>query len=242
MAVSVAKLIYDTELKVNAVDSDRANDYKVIDYVSIINWSFEKIIEFLILSKDQNETLRNHLRPLMRTKDDFVIDNDSKFSSIEYPSDFYEISDIRVVVSCNECDGITKELVITKPQGDDLGYARNNPHRRADFYFEQLPAFEYEKGLRFFHEGLLKIDSIILNYYKKINRLEAPSLVSELNMKYSDWDGNIITSDVNFEIDSTYLNNSVTDLAAFYILNSSKDFVSANQKIKEILQTNQFYK
>lgn len=243
MAISVKKLIYDVERKINAVDSGRANDYRVVDLVSFVNDAYELIIEHLISEKDQNETIRNHLRPLMipNQKITCKASSDPGVCIAEYPDDFYEVINIRAEIE-KDCCPESKLIPLPKPQGDDIDEARRNSYRKADFYFEQLPCYESTEGLRIYHDGHLNVKHIFIDYYRKINRIEAPSLVECEDHIYRKWDGQLIVSDVDFEIDSTYLNRKISDVAAYLIQNASTDFLASNEKLKEILQINQLHK
>lgn len=243
MAVSASKLIYDLERKINAVDSGRAKDYRIVDLVSFINDAYEIIIEHLIAEKDQNETIRNHLRPLMvpNLKLDCKETSDCDVCAVEYPEDFYELINIRAEV-CKSCCPGTKKFPVPKPQGDDIDEARRNPYRRANYYFEQLPAYENPNGLRFYHSNELDVLDIYIDYYRKIKRIEAPSLVEKNDHIYMNWDGQLIVNDVDFEIGSTYINRKITDVAALLVHNASTNYIAFNEKLKEILQINELNK
>lgn len=243
MAVSVNKLIYDLERRLNAVDSGRSNDYRIVDLVSFINDAYELVIEHLVQEKDQNETIRNHLRPLLVPDYTFgtIDDSNQYFSKVTYPSNFYEISRIRIKATKDCCDGF-KWLIPKKPQGDDLDTARGNPYRRSDYFFEQALIFDSDNGLRIYHEGDFKVESVVIDYYRKIKRVEAPELVEHANQVYRNWDGDLIVNNVDFEIDSTYLARKIVDVAEYLTSDASKDFLSANEKVKKILQINQLHK
>lgn len=243
MPISANKLIYDLERKLNAVDSGRANDYRIIDLVSFINDAYEVVIEHMIAEKDQNETIRNHLRPLLvpRHKLECVDTDDCNVCEITYPDNFYELLNVRAEV-CKDCCSGTKEFPVPKPQGDDIDEARRNPYRKANYYYEQLLSYETTNGLRLFHENEMDILSVYIDFYRKITRIEAPELVECPDHIYKNWDGALINNSVNFEIDSTYINRAVTDVAHYLATDASKDFAASNESIKRILQLNQVHK
>ena len=244
MAISAKKLIYDVERKINAVDSGRMNDYRIVDLVSFVNDAYELTIEHLIAEKDQNETIRNHLRPLLIPNvelDCIQSDSNCDFCLVKYPDDFYESVNISAEVGKDCCPDI-KRFPLTKPQGDDIVEAIRNPYRKANFYFEQLPSYESTDGLRVYHSNELEVKKVFLDYYRKIERIEAPSLVECEDHIYKNWDGQLIVNDVDFEIGSTYLNRKITDVAALLIHNASTDYIAFNEKLKEILQINNLHK
>jgi hypothetical protein len=218
MPISANKLIYDLRRKVNAIDSGRSKDYRIVDLVSFINDAYSIIISHLIQEKDENETIRNHLRPLMVVNKKLKCKktNDCNICEIIYPDNFYEL--------------------------DDIDVASRNPYRQANYYFEQLLCYETNKGLRFYHNNEMDILSIEIDYYRKIKGIEAPKLVECEDHIYKNWDGELIKNNVDFEIDSTYLANKVTDVAAALMNNASTNFVGFNEKLKEILQINQLHK
>ena len=166
MAISVSKLIYDVERKINAVDSGRSNDYRIVDLVSFVNDAYEMVIEHLIAEKDQNETIRNHLRPLMVTNHSMECaeTDDCNVCAGTYPDDFYELINIRTEV-CKECCPGTKRFPVPKPQGDDIDEAMRNPYRQSNYYFEQLLSYEWRDGLRFYHSNELDVQKVYIDYY-----------------------------------------------------------------------------
>lgn len=241
--VSAKKLLYDLRRKIEATNSGRDRNFRVVDLVSFINDAYEIIIEHLISEKDQNETIRNHLRPLMvhNYKLECKDGDDCRYCYVEYPDNFYELINTRVSV-CHECCDEIKSYPLTKPQGDDIEMAILNPYRKSDYYFEQMPSYEYGNGLRLYHSSSQEVKEVRIDYYKKIQRIDAPSLVECTENIYLDWDGRLIVNDIDFEIGSTYLNRKVTDVAAVLALNASSDFVASNEKIKEIIQINTLHK
>jgi hypothetical protein len=243
MPISANKLIYDLRRKVNAIDSGRSKDYRIVDLVSFINDAYSIIISHLIQEKDENETIRNHLRPQMVVNKKLKCKktNDCNICEIIYPDNFYELINIRSEV-CKDCCKGTKKFEVLKPQGDDIDVASRNPYRQANYYFEQLLCYETNKGLRFYHNNEMDILSIEIDYYRKIKGIEAPKLVECEDHIYKNWDGELIKNNVDFEIDSTYLANKVTDVAAALMNNASTNFVGFNEKLKEILQINQLHK
>lgn len=243
MPISANKLIYDLERKLNSVDSGRQNDYRIVDLVSFINEAYELMIESLVAEKDQNDTIRNHLRPLMvpGKKLKCKKTSDCDICEITYPSDFYEIINIEVE-ACKECCPGTKKFVVDKPQGDDIIRAKNNPYRKANYYFEQLHCYESTNGLRFYHQNEMNILGITIDYYRKVKRIEAPELVECNDNIYKNWDSQLIVNNVDFEIDSTYFNNKVTSVAELITKRASTDYVAFNEKLKEILQINNLHK
>lgn len=243
MAISANKLVYDVARHINSVNSGRANDYRVVDLVSFLNESYEAIIAELILEKDQSETIRNHLRPLMVSnyKLDCSSTSDCNVCKITYPENFYEIINIRAEV-CKDCCPGTKKFPVTKPQGDDIDEASRNPYRQANYYFEQLSCYEDTDGLRFYHHNEMEVLNIYIDYYRKIKRIEAPELVECLDNIYLNWDGALIVNNVDFELDTTYISSSIPRVAAAAVNNASGDFAASREMVREILQLNQLHK
>lgn len=243
MPISANKILYDIERKFNAVNSGRANDFRVVDLVSFANDAYELIAEHLIAEKDQNESIRNHLRPLLVS--DYCTkcetSKDCKYCEINYPNNFFEIINLRIEV-CKDCCKGTKKFPIPKPQGDDIDEARKNPYRRANYYFEQGLAYESSNGLRLYHENEYDIIEVCMDYYKKITRIEAPKLVSCESDAYKNWDGTLIVNNVDFELDSTYINRKVSDVAVYLMGVASRDFSFSQAELQKIISINQLHK
>lgn len=242
MSTSANKLVYDVAWKLNSIRTGRANDFLVVDMVSAINTAYQRIMSLLIAQKDKSETIRNHLRPLLKQVAlNCVPTDDPDVCRITYPDDFYEVNTIRVTATKDCCEG-EKKFPVQKPQGDDVDEARENPYRRADYYFEHLPCYEWERGLEFYHDQLLDVEEVNLKYYRRVKRIEAPEMVDCVDNVYRNWDDEVISDNVDFEISTTYLDDTVTDVATYLLENAAEDYAKANEKIKEIIQINQLYK
>lgn len=241
MSISVRKLVYDFERKYNAANTGKANDYRIVDIISFLNDAYEIVVEHLIAEEDQNRAIRNHLRELFVKKHELECTKvDKDCCKISYPSDHYATSNI-LVEACHDCCDDSKYIPVVTTQSGDLQEARKNPYRRANFFFEQLIGDEASDGYYIYHDCEMDIKNVWIDYYKKIKRLDAPSLVN-CESTYKDWDGKLIGSDSNFELSSTYINRKVSDVAVYLAGNASRDYAFSQAKLQEIININQLHR
>lgn len=243
MGVSANKLIYDFERKFNSVNSGKKKKFRVVDIVSFINDAYETVISYIISNKDKNERIRNHLRPLLVADAELFCKStkDQGVCLVEYPDNFFEIVNFAAYIKNDCCDQI-KRIDNFKPQGDDLNNARRDTYRKTNYYFEQLLVYEAPEGIRIYHDGNAIVDKVVIDYYKKITPIEAAELVGCEENTYKDWDDKLIVNNVDFEIDTTYLNVPITNIAVLFASGATGDSEKVQFELTNILQINSLFK
>lgn len=235
--VSARKLVYDTKRKINAVITGAKQSFSVIDIVSAINDAYEIVVENNIKVAEVNSTARDNIRKLEIKNVELQFENKGDYYFAKYPDNLYKRLNQVVLASCKDCED-TKLIIPRIVQSDDLYEARRNPYRKADFAWEQLVADEGGDGLYIYTDkSCINIEKVIIDYYRRINYIEAPSLVECNDYQYLDYDDKLIINDVNFDLDNVYIARKVTDVAALLLRTDTVDKEAVALRIQQISVT-----
>lgn len=244
MGISANKLVYDFQRKLNATVSSRNKNYRIVDIVSYLNEGLEIWYENKVFAAETNDKIKHDLRQFVVPKAELTCEEvDCDCCLAKFPDNYYKTLDIEVKV-CNEecCPGIKKSICPKNPQFDDKNTNRKKGHWGADFKWEQLLYKEVSEGILIYHEGEMDVTSVCIDYYKKPQKIQAPELVDCSENSYLDWDNKLITINADFEVDSTFGNRQVSDIA---VLNAERDSGNIQQyqtQLQKILQLDTLYR
>lgn len=237
MAVSVKKLIYETRRKRNSFNTGAGQSLTVLDLVSLINEAYEIIVENYVRLAERDPLIKEGIRKLEVKGKSLELENRGDHYFAKFPDNYYKRLNHYVEASCKDCDG--KKIIVPRlVQPDDLHEARKNPYRRADYAWEQLIMDDGAEGLYIYTDGKMDLSKVVIDYYRKINYVQAPSLVECQGHEYLDYEDNLITKDVNFDLDSTYIARKVSDVAALIASADSLDRASFDLKLNQIIAVN----
>jgi hypothetical protein len=237
MPISTKKLLNDLRRKINSFNTGSGQDYAVIDLVSALNEAYEIVVEKGIEGADKVPHLKNSLRELEVKNKKLNLEVNEDFVLAKYPKNLYKRLNQYCKVSCEDCEN-SKIIIPRVVSSDDLNEARKNPYRGVNFAWEQLVCDESKDGLYIYTEGKVNIDYVIIDYYRKINYLQAASLVECADYQYEDYDDKLITKDVDFELDSTYISRMLPDIAALLITSDSKNTEAFKLTLEQIMAVN----
>ncbi|MBP8762222.1 MAG: hypothetical protein KBH21_00045 [Acetoanaerobium sp.] len=240
--VSSRKIIYEIYRKLNHINTGGSQAIQVIDIVNAANEAYEIIVENNIKLTDVDPIIKANLRKL-EVKNFEILPKSTKDGWVyfEYPDNLYRRLNHFVVASCKDCVGITKRIIPRVVQNDDLHMARLNPYRKANFAWEQLLMDEGGGGVYIYvDDSCIDIKKLVIDYYRKINYIQAPSLLECADYQYLDYDNKLIIKDVNFDLDNTYISRKVVDVAVLLLRVDIKDTEAFNLKLQQILQLQNF--
>lgn len=236
MGISAKKLVYNFRRKFNSVNSGRNQDIALVDIVAYLNEAQEIWFENRVSVAQTDQKVRNDLRVFKKDRISIPYSSgDSKTGLAKYPSDLYHRLNQVVVASKDCCSGITKEIIPRIIESDDQHEGRKSPYRGADFFFEQLLAVEASDGLLIYHESEMDIDEVLIDYYRKPNEIHAPSLEECDGDVYYTYNGTVVTSDQDFEVDNTYAANDVVGIAVLLASRDTKDVAGMQTQLNTIL-------
>lgn len=237
MAVSVRKLIGETRRKINSLNTGASQDIKIIDLVSIINEAYEILVESYVRLADKDPLIKEGIRQLEVKNKSLKLENKGEYFFAEYPENYYKRLNHYVIATCKDCDG-SKMLIPRIVQSDDLHEARKNPYRKANYAWEQLVMSDGPDGLYIYTDNKMDLSKVAIDYYRKINYIQAPSLVECQGHEYLDYDDSLIVKDVNFDLDSTYIARKVSDVASLIVRADTLDRASYDLKLNQIIAVN----
>lgn len=218
MRVSAAKLVYDFARKSSATRGGSSNTHQIIEIVSYLNEALEIWFENRVKLRETEDSIRNALRAFEIKAYEAVVENVSdKVSRFKYPSNFYAKTNLYIECEKGCCEGIVKDIEPTIVQSDDLHSARRDTYQKSSFEWERLLADEAGDYMYLYHDGECTSKRGFLSYIKRPNRIEAPTLCDD---PYEDYDGKLITKNVDLEVDNTFDSNKIVDIA---ILCKSRD-------------------
>lgn len=237
MAVSVRKLIGETRRKINSLNTGASQDIKIIDLVSIINEAYEILVESYVRLADKDPLIKEGIRQLEVKNKSLKLEKRGEYFFAEYPENYYKRLNHYVIATCKDCDG-SKMLIPRIVQSDDLHEARKNPYRKANYAWEQLVMNDGPDGLYIYTDNKMDLSKVAIDYYRKINYIQAPSLVECQGHEYLDYDDSLIVKDVNFDLDSTYIARKVSDVASLIVRADTLDRASYDLKLNQIIAVN----
>jgi len=240
--VSRNKLFTEFLLRRGALMSGKTKDYRALEVAMFFNKSYWDIVTHLIEEQGQNQTINNLLRHLLsEPKKPLKCKKlDSNCCEITYPEDFYYRNSLEVNVTNSCCPGINKRIDAWFPQHDELDSARKNPHRKSDFFKENVIAQDTKQGAVIYHDCAFDIDCVNLRYYRKIKPIQLSDLDDCSGVAAKDWDGQLITP---HDLDACEpLGHKIVDVAIYHAAVANNEVQFSELKLKEIITNNSIYK
>ena len=242
--IPAKKGVYDFRRKGNLSNSGQSTELPLVDIIAYLNEGQEIVFENRVFRAQTNKKTRYDLRPVLKSKQSLEFSKvDSKCYLASFPKDIYQLQNQYAVAVKDCCEDIEKEIIIRVVQSDDLHEARQNPYRKADFFYEQLLGIEDSSGLLVYHEDEMDLLSIIVDYYRKPGEIHAPSLkkCKAGEAQYYDYCGNVISKDTFYELDNTYIYNQMVDVAVL-LYKKDKQLINDYQlQLSSVLQNEKIY-
>jgi len=237
VGVSSKKLVYDFHRKYHAILSGKNVEIALVDIIAYLNEAQEIWFENRVHIAQTNQKVRNDLRVFKKDKVKLSCKKlDDNCCLAEYPRDFYHRLN-QLAVTSKDCCPKTKEIIPRILHSDDLHEVRRNPYRRTNFFFEQLNGIETNMGLIIYHDNELEVKNIVIDYYRKPKEIHAPSHELCPSPGYYMYDGRLINKDQDFEVDATYVNNLITDLAVLLASRDVSEIQGFQTQIQKMLHT-----
>lgn len=205
--ISAKKGVYEFGRRANLTLSGQQSSVPLVDIISYLNEAQTIVFQNRVFRAQTNKKTRYDLRPVLKSKIPLSFKKvDDKCYLGEFPEDMYHPLNQHAIATKDCCEGIEKEIIIRVVQSDDLHEARQNPYRKADFFYEQLIGVEDENGLLIYHDKEMDIEAIYIDYYRHPQEVHAPDLIicSNENGKYYDYNGSVITKNSDFELDDLF--------------------------------------
>ncbi len=237
MAVTARELIGQFERKLNSLNTHQGQSYQVVDAINILNEAWEVVFENNIKLAETDSRHRNNLRQLEKKNVRLELQEVANgMTFAKYPTDLHTRLNHYVTAKCSDkgCENC-KMIVPRITQSDDLHKNRQDPYRRADYQWEQLPMDEAGDGIYLYHDGKMQICEVFIDYYRKVKKMQAPSLLKCSFQTYYDYNDKQIVMDEDFDVDSTYLSRKVVDVAVLMAHRDVRDTEGYQSQISKIM-------
>lgn len=237
MPVSARQLVGDFERKLNSLNTFQGQSYQVVDAINILNEAWQVVFENNVKLAEVDSKYRNNLRQLEKKNVKLQLQQlDSNIVFAKYPDDLHTRLGHYVTAKCTNKGCTECKMIVPRiTQSDDLHQNRQNPYRKANFSWRQLPMDEAGNGLYLYTDGEMEICEMFVDYYRKISRIEAPSLIKCSISEYYNYDGSAVILDSPFDVDSTYLARKVVDVAVLMAHRDIRDAEGYQTQLGKIL-------
>ena len=200
----------------------------------LFNEALDIVIEALVKRTEIDSEVRNHLRLLEKKRVELnKVDSNEEFDVFAYPDGFYKRLRQEAIASKECCQNHKRNLVVRVFNSDEINEARKNTNWKPSWDYEQTFADEAEKGLYVWHDGQFNIDQVYIDYFRKPKEIQAPSF--ESCGYYINSDGEQVSNDVDFEIDSTYLYRKIVDIAVLLAMRNNNEINNFKTQAETIL-------
>jgi len=239
MAISATRLHQEFRRRVNRGDTSSNESFEIIDIDSYLNEAQDIYYTNRLSLVETTPQIREDLRKA-EVKDYCgecgFYKNDNKVCLFELPKDYYRRLRQTADVSCVDNRGCDDKTIILRiAQSDDISEILKDPFRKPSFEFGEGWADEGDGGLYVYHNNAFKVNRVCISYYKRLPRIAAPSLMPD--GFYINGDGEKVTVNQGFILDSTDAWRIVVDIAALIALRDITDQNSYQLELNKILNT-----
>lgn len=233
MPVSAKKLHYAFINKANHSNSEYLRKLSAAQRDILLNEAKDLIFEHLVKAPEISPEVRNHLRQIERKSVDIpcTMVPGKKYAIAKLPTDYYRTLRQYVVAGKGGCED--RELTVRVMQTDKLTESLSSPYWEPSFEYEETLADEGEEGMYIWHNNEFLIKKLVIDYYRKVRDIACPSL--EPSGSYINHDGILVTQDVDFEIDSTYLWRMIVDVAVLIAKRDNDDVTNFQSQLNTII-------
>lgn len=229
--IPAKRLIIEFDRRFDRFASEYKKNLRLEDKISVLNEAHEKIFENRVSIAEVNSELRNDLRNFeMKDISLQKIRVSKDYTVFSFPKDYYKMLRIKCIAEKKSCG--KKEIPVIIFQADDLEEALKDDFWKPSFEWETVLGDEGSEGIYLWHQETFSITNCIIDYYRKIKDIQCASLSKD--GFYRDFNDNLINYDQGCEMDSTYLWQTVVDLAVLIAradIGDDRDFKIQNEKL-----------
>jgi hypothetical protein len=223
--ISASLMQEEYRRQLNRVDAAHGSRVPVIEADGFLNQGIDIVFENLSTKFQLHSTATNHLRQLEEKRVKLKpkkFDKDSVY--IDYPSNFYLLTNQFVKACRKDCD-TERVLDIYIVQSSDLNQSLKDPNWRPSFEWEQTIAEQAGNSL--------------IDYLRKPNHIATPSLLQDGTSYVKD--GKTITSNIDFEVTSTFFWRKAVEVAVLLTLTSLGDNMDYQAELSRILNLDKIF-
>lgn len=237
--ISATVLQEDYRRHLNRRNTDCEKSISIADGDAYINEAIGVIFENFVVKFETNDLIRNHLRQLEVINYKLIPEKNSDNSvKIIYPDRFYKLSRIYIKV-CNKDCKIERVIPVRTIQTSDINNTLKDPYWKPSFAWERSFGHEADEGFIIYHNCEFDIKEVYIDYVRKPNHIQTPSLT--VNKYYINSDNKKITKNIDLDIDSTFFWRKVTRLAAINTLLDFGDVQDYQAELQQLLNIDKIF-
>ncbi len=238
MATKAKKIHYEVKRKLNRINTSYSSNLSVVDLDASVNEAKDLVFENYAAVVEKNTTIRNHLRELEVKNITLSPSGTSgKGNTFEFPSDFYRLMRQTAIATRTGCEA--RELIVRVRQTDDLSEILQDVYRDPSFDYEETVGDEVGNSLLVYKSDDFELESITIDYLKKLDDIATPSLTK--TGSYTNSDGDTISTDKDLELNSTYLWRKIVDVTVLIIQRDVSDVQGFQAQLNKILALDKIY-
>jgi hypothetical protein len=237
--ISASLMQEEYRRQLNRVDAAHGSRVPVIEADGFLNQGIDIVFENLSTKFQLHSTATNHLRQLEEKRVKLKpkkFDKDSVY--IDYPSNFYLLTNQFVKACRKDCD-TERVLDIYIVQSSDLNQSLKDPNWRPSFEWEQTIAEQAGNSLIVYHMCDFDVKEVRIDYLRKPNHIATPSLLQDGTSYVKD--GKTITSNIDFEVTSTFFWRKAVEVAVLLTLTSLGDNMDYQAELSRILNLDKIF-
>lgn len=237
--ITATVLQEDYRRHLNRRNTDCETSISIADGDAYINEAIDVVFENFAVKFETNDLLRNHLRQLEVAEYEVPIEKNDKISvKITYPERFYKLTSM-YVIGCNKDCKKERRINVHVIQTSDVNKSLKDSYWKPSYQWERSFGHEVGDGFLIYHNCDFEIKKVIINYLKKPNHIQTPSLT--VNKYYVKSNGEKVTEDIGLEIDSTFFWRKVTRLAAVNTLLDKGDIQDYQSEMQQLLSIDKIF-
>jgi hypothetical protein len=239
--ISAKRIHEEYKRHLNRVNADYDTRIGTIDADGFINESIDIVFENLAAKFETNTLVRNHLRQLEVKNykpEVFKLDKDSSY--IKYPENFYMLTR-QTLKACKENCSEDRVIDLYMIQSSDLSQSLKDPNWKPSWEWEQALVDDTGDSLIIYHNCEFDPKEVTIDYLKKPNHIATPSMMKNGTKYISSETGQVLTSDINLELDSTFFWRKVVQVAVLNTQLSLGDFQDYQAQLNNILNLDKIF-
>jgi hypothetical protein len=238
--IKASKLHETFRRDINRINSGYLKSISVIDVDGFLTEAWFTIYENLVVKSEKNPLADDRIRQKLKRDQVFSSKPYSKDAvRIDYPKDLYRVVRRYANVCREGCD--TRMLNVHLIQTHQLNESLRDTNWEPSFEWEETISLQDSTGLIVYTDNS-QYKEIVLDYYTKPIPVRCPSLVNDTSCGYAairgsyiDNEGNSVSTDSDFEIDSTDMWMKVAHLAAAKALMNIGDTQDYTKMLNSII-------
>lgn len=216
--IKINRLHAEAKRRLNRVFSDHEAALTTVDLDSYFNHAKEILLENYSAIVEKNRTLSDRMKSLeIKNYKLEKLEENSKSTIFKLPKDHYSTLNRYCYAKAKTCS-VSEQVFVNNIQTHKIEESLRDPLNTPSFNWRETFSNEDSKGLHVYHNNVMGIDEVYIDYIKWVPDV---AFVSAVKGTYINQEGNAVTKNKHLEIDDPLLWRKIVDIAEYLI---KKDF------------------